>query len=81
MAHKMGVINGAKISANTYRRREHNTRKAAERTCGDIYGDALEGWGIVTSGDIPPAGEDRTTDDFPMSSILSNFILTAFINP
>ncbi|GJL58510.1 MAG: hypothetical protein NPIRA03_13670 [Nitrospirales bacterium] len=48
MAHKMGVMNGAKIRANTYSRREHNTRKAAESTCGDIYVDAAKGEGIDT---------------------------------
>ena len=48
MAHKMGVMKGAKIRASTYSRREHNRRKAAERTCGDIYGDAAKGEGIDT---------------------------------
>lgn len=44
----MGVMKGAKIRASTYSRREHNRRKAAERTCGDIYGDAAKGEGIDT---------------------------------
>lgn len=45
----MGVMKGAKIRASTYSRREHNRRKAAERTWGDIYGGAAKGEGI----DIP----------------------------
>ena len=60
MAHKMGVIKGAKIRANTYSSREHNRRKAAERTCGDIYVDAAKGEGTDTSEAVRLVEEEET---------------------
>ena len=39
----MGVKNGAKISANWYRSREHKTKKAVESACEDIYLSIMDG--------------------------------------
>lgn len=56
----MGVMKGAKIRANTYSRREHNKRNAAERTCGDIYGVTPKVWWMDTPKDTRLVAETET---------------------